>query len=977
MAARKFCLMTEGRSGSTSLMEALESFDDIAVPNKNISCPDNELVHLRFFQDYCNEYSRLADRKIRNANELIEVFFQLNDTARYQYMGFKSMPNRHPDFPEFTARKDIRFITLKRRDIVSTSASFMVALARGSWRRHGEGWDEHWTFDPTQHAESVKSNLAYIYESHKLLDSIADSIPLYYEDLCNPEYQNAALDEFFMRQVRIKDPKPPTVASSYVTNWDQFSHFVEETWESFKKPGVSPASITRSESIPIPRPAGRAGKSGPSGQVDRKISGTGAVELTRVRLFCQFVGGPLSGANLIMVLLNAHPDIAIGHETAIFKKPDQTLHLSQVAPLILESAHAFINNDSMKNPVNLHVPNQWQGRYRQLQVLGDDAVVSASLRFRDHPGYFEKLRRELGVDVRFIHVFRNPFDNIASISQASAGSIQTARTLYFSAETGVEAVRKVAGNEGIFDLCLEEFVRNPAPLLRKLCDFLGVECTEQYLQDCMQTVFKSLPKSRNQIVWTTALLEQMQDEVRQHPPLQRYIDNEDFPYVADPDPLAFTVPEAFVPSATHAVSGTDTSIKPGSRKRVVYAWELGMDLGHILPFLPLAQQLRDRGHEVIFVIRDLTHAETIIGRLGFQVIQAPVWQQIPKNLRNPPLNYSEIILRYGFLTAPGLKGLVKAWRTLYQYIGADLIIADHAPTALLAANTLNLKRVTIGTGFCAPPHISPLPNMRPWIKVPAKRLQTADTIALNNANSVISDLGGAPLKILADLFQVDARFLCTFPELDHYANRQGGGYWGSQFNIDDGTDVHWPEGNQPAVFVYLKTDYANYEKVLATLQDKDIRVVAYVPGIADGLLEKYRTDRIMICRDPVKLRPLLKDCQLAVCHAGAGTVAAMLLHGIPMMLLPTQLEQLLVSQRVEAMGAGLLLDSDKKSEKPDYGKVLNRLLTETAFRKAAGTFATRYAHFRPQAQYQAMASVIEKLLVNIPYQGGVEANRIL
>ena len=43
----RICGRTVGRTGSTALMDAVQGFDDIAVPNKTIACPDNELVHPR------------------------------------------------------------------------------------------------------------------------------------------------------------------------------------------------------------------------------------------------------------------------------------------------------------------------------------------------------------------------------------------------------------------------------------------------------------------------------------------------------------------------------------------------------------------------------------------------------------------------------------------------------------------------------------------------------------------------------------------------------------------------------------------------------------------------------------------------------------------------------------------------------------------------------------------------------------------
>src|SRR6185503_1179150 len=111
--------MTVGRSGSTSLTEALAEINEVALPSRNIVCEDEELVHPARIDGFMQEYSKLAGKPVKTPTELIEAFYALNEAA--PYAGFKSMPNRHPDWAAFTTRKDIQFITLRRRDIPSTA----------------------------------------------------------------------------------------------------------------------------------------------------------------------------------------------------------------------------------------------------------------------------------------------------------------------------------------------------------------------------------------------------------------------------------------------------------------------------------------------------------------------------------------------------------------------------------------------------------------------------------------------------------------------------------------------------------------------------------------------------------------------------------------------------------------------------------------------------------------------------------------
>ncbi len=72
---RRFCVLTTGRTGSTALMNRLQRFDDIALPNRNIDCPSNELLHPRHIGNYIKEYSRLCKRSITTQDQLIQPPF--------------------------------------------------------------------------------------------------------------------------------------------------------------------------------------------------------------------------------------------------------------------------------------------------------------------------------------------------------------------------------------------------------------------------------------------------------------------------------------------------------------------------------------------------------------------------------------------------------------------------------------------------------------------------------------------------------------------------------------------------------------------------------------------------------------------------------------------------------------------------------------------------------------------------------------
>src|SRR5207247_2657787 len=123
--------------------------------------------------------------------------------------------------------------------------------------------------------------------------------------------------------------------------------------------------------------------------------------------------------------------------------------------------------------------------------------------------------------------------------------------------------------------------------------------------------------------------------------------------------------------------------------------------GHVGSVLPLAMRLQERGHEIVFALRDLSHAERFLARRGFALLQAPVWMG---DKRGPelPVSYADMLANFGFPDRAGLTAMVRAWRGLYALVRPDLLMIDHGPTALLAARRTGPRRVLFRSGAASP-----------------------------------------------------------------------------------------------------------------------------------------------------------------------------------------------------------------------------------------------------------------------------------
>jgi UDP:flavonoid glycosyltransferase YjiC (YdhE family) len=373
--------------------------------------------------------------------------------------------------------------------------------------------------------------------------------------------------------------------------------------------------------------------------------------------------------------------------------------------------------------------------------------------------------------------------------------------------------------------------------------------------------------------------------------------------------------------------------------RVLFAWELGAGLGHLGPFRPIAERLVARGHEVTVAGSDVERSHAVFASGAVKMVQAPFCTKTYSGLAEPPLNYSEILMRFGYLDAPLLGGLVRAWRGLLDLARADVLVADHAPTALLAARGLKTARAVFGNPFAVPPAVSPTPAMRSWVEVPAQRLASSDDSVLKVINSSLP--ADAPrLGAVHEIFDGATRLYTGIPELDPYGPRDPGDYLGLYTGVIGTGSAAWPAGGGPRIFVYLHADYRHIEAAMSALAGSGARCLVYLLGGTPGLRQKHEGPRLAFSTTPVNLDEVMAEADLCFCHANTGTVTSVMRAGKPMVLAPSQLEQFLLANAVEKLGLARVVHPDAQAA--DIGRALAAGLGEPALARAAREFALRH-----------------------------------
>jgi UDP:flavonoid glycosyltransferase YjiC (YdhE family) len=392
--------------------------------------------------------------------------------------------------------------------------------------------------------------------------------------------------------------------------------------------------------------------------------------------------------------------------------------------------------------------------------------------------------------------------------------------------------------------------------------------------------------------------------------------------------------------------------------RILLAWELGANYGHLARLADLAERLRAGGHQLLFAVRDVKSAAEVLGSRGFAFVQAPV---SPRRGRAsaPPANHAEMLALEGYADEASAWGRVRGWMNLAQLFRADAIVADYAPGALIAGRVLALPQAQLGTGFEIPPCATPMPSIRPWEAVPEDRLLRSERRLTELLNRVLRSLRGRELENLADVYRTEARVLATFPELDPFGPRPGERYVGPMFAQHSGDPAAWPEGGQPRIFAYLRGNVPGAGNLLNALRVAAARTICVIPGIGPATIEKLAAERLRIVARPVQLKSTLREIDLVVMYGGHGLMCAALVAGVPLLVAPHTVEQYLHARQVESAGAGVVVNQDRTME--TFSARIALALRDDGLRSNARAFAARHAGFDPERAIAEAAEIVERI----------------
>jgi len=248
-------------------------------------------------------------------------------------------------------------------------------------------------------------------------------------------------------------------------------------------------------------------------------------EFMDIKTFCIFLGYSKSGHSIIGSLLDAHPNVIIAHEVNVLKLIESGIfNKDAIFSILLENSRMFNAVGRGWAGYSYEVPNQWQGRYDALKVIGDKKGERSTEILKENPAVLQKLKKTIGMKIKYIHHIRNPYDIISRwcLLQKICEPTKDMITYFFSLPAAIEKVKKQISKDEIFEGYHESFINDPRDYLKRLCDFFEVQCASGYLDDCAKIVHKSPHKTRQEVRWDNELVSMVKAQIDKYDFLRNY-----------------------------------------------------------------------------------------------------------------------------------------------------------------------------------------------------------------------------------------------------------------------------------------------------------------------------------------------------------------------------------------------------------------------------------------------------------------------
>lgn len=342
-------------------------------------------------------------------------------------------------------------------------------------------------------------------------------------------------------------------------------------------------------------------------------------------------------------------------------------------------------------------------------------------------------------------------------------------------------------------------------------------------------------------------------------------------------------------------------------KKVLLANEFGIGRGHIVQLLHTARALGP-GFSFEAALYNRAFAAEL-APLGALVYDGPGYVYDARRRTGPDAvttaTWGEFLGDLGFAQRDRVRDVVMWWHNVLGQRRIDLLVADYAPLALLAARARGIPTIAVGQGYGLPP--DRLTQFPPLHAASLSRIHD-ETALLDNVNAAAAEIGLAPLTGLPQVYQSTLPMVRTLPFLDAYQGQRRFPYVLPK--IPRPTDI---AANGDEVFIYFSTHELNDPQVVDALSNLPLPRRAFLPTASPESAARLAASGILIETQPVPADLIVARSRLMVHSGQHGTLCLGLFSGLPQVALPQHMEQSHHADAAAAQGTARVIGRSSRS----------------------------------------------------------------
>lgn len=331
-------------------------------------------------------------------------------------------------------------------------------------------------------------------------------------------------------------------------------------------------------------------------------------------------------------------------------------------------------------------------------------------------------------------------------------------------------------------------------------------------------------------------------------------------------------------------------------RTALLGWEAGAGLGHVVQLARAGQALRARGWSVAFAA-PREEAGGLLQSEEAAFYDVPRWKPRPEPgaPAGSSASMGDMLAEMGLADTERVSQRISRWRAIFAGQSPDLVIADYAPGAILAARG-QVPCLALGSGFSvAPPKLERFPALHDLSPIVHDEAATVSSV-----NAALTEHGAPPIERLPEALAGDAQCVCSLPLFDPYAHLRNEPPLGPL--LDEPIRPCAPGADE--LFCYLREPPGGgrIDDLVSCLTGLPAPVRAFLPGLGSDWRKALGRQGVVVLDDTVPLAEQLARTRLVVHHGAQGVASAALLAGVPQVVLDFDVDKSLTAAALVERG---------------------------------------------------------------------------